>query len=233
MSISFSKKKLARLAGFIYLGVVLTGLFSLMYIPSKLIVSNNAALTYQNIISSEQLFRLGIVSGLACYTFFLFLPLVLYKLLKQVNENYAKIMVLLAVVSVPMSFINIQNKFTVLSLISSPDYLKVFSTDQLQSQILFYLHEFNYGVKIVSIFWGLWLFPFGYLVFKSGFLPKFLGICLMTGCFGYLTNFIGSSLYQDYGDLGIARFISLPASIGEIGICLWLLIVGVKQKSTP
>ena len=108
-----TNKKTARIAGLLYLMVVLTGIFSLMYVPSKLIVSDNASLTFQNIASSEALFRAGIVSGLLCYTFFLFLPLVLYKLLKPVNENYAKVMVLLAVISVPMFFINIQNEFTI------------------------------------------------------------------------------------------------------------------------
>jgi len=82
------------------------------------------------------------------------------------------------------------------------------------------------------LFWGLWLLPFGYLVFKSGFLPKLLGIFLMAGCFGYLINFIGGFLIPNYGDLGISRMISLPASIGEIGICLWLLIIGVRHKQT-
>ena len=98
-------KKLARITGLLYLGVVLTGIFSLMYVPSKLIVEDNASLTFQNITSQESLFRLWIVSGLLCYTFFLFLPLVLYKLLKPVNENNAKLMVLLAVISVPIFFL--------------------------------------------------------------------------------------------------------------------------------
>ena len=101
-----SNKKTARIAGLLYLVVVLTGFFSLLYIPSKLIVPDNPSATFHNIVSSELLFRFGIVSGLLCYTFFLFLPLVLYKLLKPVNENYAALMVLLAVVSVPISFVS-------------------------------------------------------------------------------------------------------------------------------
>lgn len=232
MTKTISNKLTARIAGALYLVVVLTGIFSLAYVPSKLIVWDNPSSTFHKIVSSEMLFRLGIVSGLICYTFFLFLPAVLYKLLKPVNENHAKLMVLLAVVSVPISFINIQNKFAVLSLISSPDYLKVFSTDQLQSQVLFYLNQYDNGILIVSIFWGLWLFPFGYLVFRSGFLPKILGILLMLGCFGYLINFIGNTLSSNYSKLGISSYISLPASIGEIGTCLWLLIMGAKDKKT-
>ncbi len=91
MTTEVSNKKLARIAGLIYLGVVLTGIFSLMYVPFKVIVPDNAALTYQHIINAEQFFRFGIISGLLCYTFFLFLPLVLYKLLKPVNETMQKL----------------------------------------------------------------------------------------------------------------------------------------------
>jgi hypothetical protein len=230
MQLIISNKKTARIAGLIYLIVVLSGVFSLMYVPSKLFVSGNSALTYQNIASSETLFRLGIVSGLICYTVFLFLPLVLYKLLKPVNENYAFLMVLLAVVSVPISVINIQNKFAILSLISSSGYLYDLSAAQIQSQVLFYLDQYENGILIVSIFWGLWLFPFGYLVYKSGIFPKFLGILLMLGCFSYLINFLGHTLIPEYSHLGISSYISLPASMGEISICLWLLVTGAKDQ---
>lgn len=230
MSKDFSNKKLARIAGFLYLGVVLTGIFTLMYIPSKLIVSDNASLTYRNLVSSEPLFRLGIISGLLCYTLFLFLPIVLYKLLNSVNENYAKLMVLLAVMSVPVFFLNVQNEFTILSLVNSSDSQFGFSAEQIQSQVMLYLDQYENGMRIVHIFSGLWLFPFGYLVFRSGFLPKILGILLMLGCFGYLINFAGHTLIPTYYKIGIASYISLPASLGEIGTCLWLLIMGVKDK---
>ena len=223
-------KKLARITGLLYLGVVLTGIFSLMYVPSKLIVEDNASLTFQNITSQESLFRLWIVSGLLCYTFFLFLPLVLYKLLKPVNENNAKLMVLLAVISVPIFFLNAQNLFNVLSLVNGTNNYLGFSVEQIQSQVMLYLNQYDNGLRIVHIFSGLWLFPFGYLVFKSGFLPKFLGILLMLGCFGYLINFLGNSLISNYSEIGIASYIQLPASLGEIGICFWLLIMGVKEN---
>lgn len=138
-------------------------------------------------------------------------------------------MVILAVVSVPISFINMQKKFAILSLISGTGYLDGFSATQIQSQVLFYLDQYDNGILIVSLFWGLWLFPFGYLVFKSGMLPKILGILLMLGCFSYLINFMGNTLIPDYSKLGVSAFISLPASQGEIGTCLWLLIAGAKD----
>lgn len=230
MSTGFSNKKLARIAGLLYLGVVLTGIFTLMYVPSKLIVSDNASLTYHNIASSQILFRLGIISGLLCYTFFLFLPFVLYKLLKPVHENYAKLMVLLAVLSVPIFFLNIQNEFTVLSLVNDTTNHFGLTAEQIQSQVMLHLDQYKNGMRIVHIFSGLWLFPFGYLVFKSGFLPKILGVLLMLGCFGYLINFIGQTLIPNYSKLGVSSYIRLPASIGEIGTCLWLLIMGAKEK---
>lgn len=226
-----SIKTTARIAGLLYLGVVLTGIFTLMYVPSKLFVAHNAYLTYQNIASSQLLLRFGIVGGLLCYTFFLFLSLVLYKLLKPVNETHAKLMVLLAVLSVPIFFLNVQNLFSILSLIEGGQNKFALTTEQIQSQVLLYFDQYDNGMRIVHIFSGLWLLPFGYLVYKSGFLPETLGILLMLGCFGYLINFIGNTLISNYSKLGLSSYISLPASIGEIGICLWLLIMGAKEKN--
>lgn len=220
---NLSFRNTGRIAGLLYLVVVLTGIFSLGYVPSKLIVWDNASTTFNNIVQSEFLFRTGLVSGLICYTFFLFLPFVFYKLLKSVNQTYAIYMVVLAVVSVPISFINMQNKFAVLSIISSHK--------QEIEQVMFYLNQYDYGNLIVQIFWGLWLFPLGYLIFKSGIIPKFFGILLMLGCLGYLINFFGNALFPNYSELGISSYVRLPASLGEIGTCLWLLIMGAKNKT--
>lgn len=227
-----SNKKKARIAGLLYLVVVLTGIFSLAYVPSQLIVWDNALVTFNNIKGAEFLFRLGMVSSLICYTFFLFLPLALYRLLKSVQATYAKLMVILAIVSVPISFINIQHKYAVLSIINGYNNAKVYTGTQLQDQVLFHLNQYDNGNLIVQIFWGLWLFPFGYLVFKSGVIPKFLGVLLMLGCFSYLINFLGFSLWPNYSDLGISSFVQLPATLGEIGTCLWLLIMGAKEKQS-
>lgn len=222
--------KTARLAGFFYLIVIAAGFFSLMYVPSKLIIWENPALTFQNISSSAQLFRLSIAGSIICYIAFTLLPLMLYQLLKDVNGNYAKLMVILALISIPISFINLQNKFSVLTIIEGTDYLKVFDVKQLQSQIMFLLSNYNKGLLIAQVFWGLWLFPFGYLVYKSGFLPKVLGIFLMLGCFGYLINVFGRTAVPHFSDYLISGYITLPATIGEIGTCLWLLLVGIRNK---
>lgn len=223
-----SEKNTARLAGIVYLVVVLSGIINLMYVPSALIVMDDAAQTFKNIQSYEMLFRVGVISGLVCYIAFLILPIVLYKLLSHVNAYYAVAMVALAVISVPISLHNLLEKFAILELIGNPMYLAEYGAEKLPFYVMHHLVEYGHGIRLVSVFWGLWLFPFGYLVFRSGFLPKTLGILLMAGCFGYLTNFFGNFLISNYKDMGIAGFISLPASFGEIGICLYLLIIGVK-----
>ena len=171
------------------------------------------------------------MSELICWVSFLILPLVLYKLLRPVNETFAKLMVILAVVQVPIAFTNLLNKFAVLSLINGSNYLEVFTNGQLHVQVLFYLKLYNQGNLINQIFWGLWLFPFGYLVIRSKFLPKILGFFLMAGCFGYLIDFVGSFLLPHYNETIISSYITLPATIGEIGICLWFLIIGVKTST--
>ena len=224
-----SPKKTARIAGALYLVVVLTGLFALLYIPSTLIVWTDATATFNNIKTSETLFRLGIYAGILCYTAFLFLPLVLYKLFNHINKTHAIAMVALALTSVPISLFNLTHKFAVLTLINKPDF---FSAVDLPKQVLLQLEYYNNGIDVAAVFWGLWLFPFGYLVFKSGMLPKILGILLMAGCFGYIINITGGLLFPGYNELGISGFISLPSGLGEIGTCLWLLIAGVKTKSS-
>ncbi|WP_080778412.1 DUF4386 domain-containing protein [Chryseobacterium phocaeense] len=225
-----TENKTARQAGFLYLIVVLTGLFSLMYVPSKLIVREDPALTFQQIFQSSQLFRLSIAGSMICYIAFTLLPLVLYRLLKDVNGAYAKLMVILALISIPISFLNLQNKFSVLTIVEGAGYLKAFNAEQLQAQVMFLLNSYNKGILIVQIFWGLWLLPFGYLVCKSGFLPRILGVFLMLGCVGYVLNVLGRTIIPDFSDYAISGYITLPASIGEIGMCLWLLIGGVKNR---
>ncbi|MCJ7935176.1 MAG: DUF4386 domain-containing protein [Chryseobacterium sp.] len=226
------ENKTARWAGFIYLIVIITGFFSLMYVPSQLIDLKNPALTFQNISSSKYLFSLSIAGSMLCYISFTLLPLVLYKLLKGVNASYAKLMVILALISVPISFVNLQNKLSVLTIIETADYLKIYKIEELQAQMMLLLSHYNKGILMVQIFWGLWLYPFGYLVYKSSFLPKILGVFLMLGCFGYILNVFGKTLIPHFSDYALSGYITLPASIGEMGICLWMLVLGVKNRNT-
>lgn len=224
-----ASKKAARLAGFIYLVVVLTGMFSLAYVPSKLINWKDANQTFQNIASSTQLFRLSIASSMLCYIAFLLLPLVLYKILRRVDETSSKLMVAFAVVSVPISFINLQNKISILALIDEDYFSKTLTSVELQTQTLLYLEQYDSGLLIAQIFWGLWLLPFGYLVYTSNLLPKLFGILLLAGGIGYLVKVFGITIIPDFNHYAISRYVTLPAALGEIGICLWLLIVGIKK----
>jgi hypothetical protein len=220
-----SIKKTARLAGILYLLLGVFGAFGIMYIPS-LIVLGDAAATAKNIMASESLFRFSFVSGLIAQTIFIFLVLVLYKLLKPVNKNHALLMVVFALVSVPITMLNQVNQISVLLLLSGADHLSAFSVDQIQAQVMFYLGVAENGVAIAQIFWGLWLLPFGYLIFKSGFLPKVLGILLMIGCFGYLFDVFSFFLFPN-SRTPISHF----TSIGELIFPLWVLIKGISSES--
>ena len=224
-----SNKHSARIAGLLYLIVVLAGIFSLAYVPSQINAADDAT-TVRNIVAHDSLFRLGIVAGLVCYTAFLLLPLALYRLLSPFGKQAAVLMVAFAVASVPLSFAVTLNKFDVLTLLSGADYLQAFTAQELQARVMLSLQSYRDGLLVAQIFWGLWLLPFGYLVYKSGILPRALGILLMLGCFGYLIEFIGKMFFPGYAENRIAGFVGLPASVGEIGICLWLLVVGARES---
>lgn len=185
----------ARIAGLIYLIVVATGIFSLAYVPSQLVVSGDAAKTVANISASPGPFRLGIAAAFACYVAFLVLPPLLYRLLSHVNRDAAALMVCLAITSVPLSLGNLVNRLDVLTLLSGKSYLAAYPADQLGAMVMFSLAKYGNGLLIAEIFWGLWLFPLGYLVFRSGMLPRILGVFLMAGCLGYLVDVLGTTLF--------------------------------------
>ena len=223
-------KKTARIAGLLYLIVVVTGIVTLGYIPNQLIVWEDKTATFNNILKNENLFRLGIFSSVLCYLAFIFLPLVLRELLKTVNKFMANVMVFSVLVSIPISFFNLYNKYIILDIIHKEEYLKIYNESQLQSLVIFHLNQYEYGIFIATFFWGLWLFPFGYLVYKSGFIPKIFGILLILGCFGYIVNFSGNTLFADYQEWGISKIIGKIPSVAEIGICFWLLLFGIKNS---
>ena len=223
-------KKTARIAGIFYLIVVITGIISLGYIPKQLIVWEDKVATFNNILKNENLFRLGIFSSVICYLAFIFLPLVLRELFKTVNKFVANVMVVSVLVSIPISFFNLYNKYLILDMIHRESYLKMYDESQLQSLVMFHLNQYEYGIFIATFFWGLWLFPFGYLVYKSGFIPKIFGILLMLGCFGYIVNFSGNTLFSNYQEWGMSKVIGKIPSVAEIGICFWLLVFGVKNS---
>jgi hypothetical protein len=217
--------KTARIAGLLYLILLPLGLFGIMYVPSILIVPGDAATTANNIMASGSLFPLSIVSGLIVQIVNMLVVLLLYKLLKPVNKDHAVLMVIFLLVSVPITMLNALNQFAALLLLSGADYLTVFTADQLQALVPLFLDLHEHGINIAGIFWGLWLFPMGYLVYKSGFLPRILGVLLMIGCFGYVIESVTFFLFPGF-DFIITQF----TPIGEILLPLWLLIKGVNVE---
>ncbi|HET9588647.1 MAG TPA: DUF4386 domain-containing protein [Anaerolineales bacterium] len=213
----------ARLAGFLYLLVVPLGIFGSLYVPSRLIVSGDAAVTANNLMASETLFRLAIVSDLLAPLVLIFVVLFLYKLLKPVDKNMAWLMVIFLLLGVPIALLSKANQFIALQLLSGADYLTVFTQEQLQALALLFLRLHDRAGTIAAIFWGLWLFPMGYLVFQSGFFPRILGILLMIACFGYVIN--SFSIF-----LGYTVNVGLLAALGEVLFILWLLIKGVDAE---
>ncbi|MEN8250496.1 MAG: DUF4386 domain-containing protein [Bacteroidota bacterium] len=220
-------KKSARIAGLLYLLMAITGAFGILYVPSNIIVHGDVTQTANNIITSESLFRMGIVSYLICQASFVFVVLALYHLLKGVNGKLALLMLALVIVAIPIAFLNMLNQIAALILLSGVDSLQEFEPEQLNSLVMVFLKLHEQGIYIVQIFWGLWLFPFGLLVYKSGFIPRVLGILLMIACFGYMVDSFAFLLYPHVGDI-ISPYATVPSAIGEFSIILWLLIKGVK-----
>jgi hypothetical protein len=218
----------ARVAGLLYLLLVITAAFTLTYVPGALIVRGNAAATADNILASQSLFRLGIVSDLISATIFIFLVLALYRLFKGVNQQHASLMVILVLVQVPITFLNALNEIATLTLLRGADLLSVFEKPQREALAMLFFNLHNQGILVSEIFWGLWLIPLGLLVFRSGFLPRFLGVWLVINGFAYMTISLTGLLLPQY--LKMVTNFAFPALLGEMAIMLWLLIMGAKLK---
>ena len=223
-----STKKNARVAGLLYL-CLMTAPLRLVYIPSVLFVQGNATATANNIAAHELLFRLGIVSDLLTATMAIFLTLALYRLFKGVDHDLARLMVILGSLMVtPIYFLNTLNDVAALLLVRGADFLSVFDKPQRDALAMLFLRLHHAGVLVNEVFWGLWLFPFGLLVYRSRFLPRFLGIWLIVNCFAYLAISVTGLLLPQYE--AIVSKCVFPAMVGELAVILWLLIVGAKSE---
>ncbi|HEY7001329.1 MAG TPA: DUF4386 domain-containing protein [Candidatus Udaeobacter sp.] len=223
--------KAARIAGAVYLSMVLTAPFSLIYVPSKLIVHGNATATADNILAHETMFRLSTLAELVGQVIFICLGFALYRLLRDVNKTWPWLMVGFVLVSAAVGFLNALNNIAALILFRGGEFLTVFDKPQRDALAMLFLRLHSNGHFINEIFWGLWLFPFGLLVFRSGFLPRILGIWLMINCFGYLALSVIALFFPDY--YGTAFNLAQPVLFGELAIMLWLLIKGAKVASLP
>jgi hypothetical protein len=220
-----SPQKTARVAACVFLGIFFLGMSTELFIRPGMLVSGDAAATFKNIADSESLFRLSLVSDLVRQVLLMLLPVVLYKLLKPVNKTVAALMVIFALVGVSISMLNEINHFAVLLLSSNADYLTMFKADQLHSLVMFFLELRKYGTYIPQML-SFWVLLLGYLVFKSGFLPRILGILLILGGLCYTVSAILFFLFPNLDTLMLGLF----AFIGEALFYLWLLIKGVNVE---
>ena len=220
--------KAARIAGAVYLSMILTAPFSLIYVPGKLIVRGNAAATADNLLTHETMFRLSILGDLVGQVIFICLAIALYRLLNSVNKIWAGTMVAFVLVSAAIGFLNTLNNIAALILFHGDDFLAVIDKPQRDALAMLFVRLHSHGHFINEIFWGLWLFPFGLLVFQSGFLPRILGVWLMINCFGWLALSIMALFFPTYYDAAFRM--AQPVLFGELAIMLWLLIKGAKVQ---
>lgn len=229
-----STRNPGRVAGLLYIVASIPGFFALIYVPDKLIVHGNAAATAINIASHETIFRLGIAADLVSQALFIFVALALYGLLKGVNQRNALAMLALILVAIPIAFLNEVNSIAALIMAQGADFLSMFDKPQRDALARLFLLLRGSGFDIAGIFWGLWLFPLGMLVYRSRFLPRFLGVLLMIGTFAYLANSFTSLVLPTYEDV-VSRWAS-PLQLVEVVFMLWLVIKGAKPpavKSAP
>lgn len=219
---------IGRLAGCLYLVVVVTGIFSLAYVPTQINVPGDPLVTLGNIIAHESLFSAGNASFLVEQVAFLMLPLVLYRLLVPVNRTAAILMVAFALAAIPIALTGLVHRLDALALLTDADLARALAPEQLHAMALLSLEHYSDSIFVASMFWGLWLLPFGYLVVKSGAIPRVLGVLLILGGAGYQLNVFGTLLLPGYGDTLLSDYATLPASLGEIGSCLWLLVFGAR-----
>lgn len=224
-----STSKHARMAGLLYLLLIIAAPVRLIYIPSALFVSGNAALTASNIAAHDMLFRFGIVADLLSGTIGLFLTFALFRLLKGVSRNLAIGMVALGVMPDIIYFFNVLNDFAALTLAHGADFLSAFSTPQRDALAMLFLHLHGQEIAAAEIFWGLWLFPLAMLVYRSRFLPRFLGVWLAINGVAYLVLSFTGLLLPSFEDTVAA--IAFPAQLGEVAFMLWILLLGAKHSA--
>src|SRR5437773_1487443 len=224
-----STKNPGRFAGLLYLLTSIPGAFALIYVPGKLIVHENATATANNIAASETLFRLGIAGELIGQAGFIFVALALYDLLKGVNRRHASLMVLLIVVSVPIVFLNELNSIAALVLVRGADFLSILEKPQREALAMLFLNLHHHGFVVTEIFWGLWLFPLALLVYRSRFLPRFLGVWLSLAGVAWMILSLTAILLPQHQDKVYSY--AQPAFFGEIAFMLWLLIKGAKPPA--
>lgn len=217
---------LARIAGSLYLIVAVLTIFAGL-VNTRIVESGNAAATADNIDTSATLFRIGFVSELVGATAFLSTGMALYLLLKHVNQMAAAAMVTFVAVSVAIQSLSLLNQKAALTIVTGHDYEFAFGPTGSDQLIMLFADLQHEGYLIAQTYFGLWLLPLGYLVVKSGYFPKVLGVLLVIGCFGHLVDVFARFLAPDFGAT-ISPFAMIPAAVAELSFIVWLLVKAVR-----
>jgi hypothetical protein len=221
-------QKTARVAGLLYVLVTITGMFSLLYAPTKLFVPGNSAATAHSILANQSFFRWYVLVQIVSELLFVSVALVLYQLLKRVNQVQAAVMVILVLITAPPAFQSIANQVSTLAFVRGAEVLSTLAKPQRDAVAMLLFNADNAGILVWVMFWGLWLLPLGLLVLRSGFLPRFLGIWLIVNGMAYVIISLIRLFSPQYADLAFR--ISLPALLGEMAFAFWLLIVGARVR---
>ena len=225
-----STRNPGRVAGLWYLLLIVIGPLRLIYIPSTLFVHGNAAATVNNIAAHEWLFRVGIVSDLICGVILIFLVLAFYRLFKGVDPHLAVLVVIFGgVMPSVIMFVGVVSDAAALMVVRGGDFLSVFDTPQRDALAVLFLKLRDHQNTAAEILWGVWLLPLAVLVYRSRFLPRFLGVWLAIGGVAYVILSLTGELAPQYQ--GQVFTYAQPAFLGEIAIMLWLVIKGARPPA--
>jgi Domain of unknown function (DUF4386) len=226
-TVEVSPQTLARIGGVMYLIIIVTGLFGEMFVRDKLVVSGDATATATNIMASQVLWRAGVAGDLIMHVCDVPLMLIFYVLLRPVNKTLALLAVLFNLVQTAALVAYKLTLLVALFLLGSADYLKAFEPRQLHALMYLFIKADGYGFGIGLIFFGFACLVYGYLIRRSGYLPKTLGVLMQIAGVCYLTNSFALLLAPTVAD-AIFPAILVPAFVGELSLCLWLLVKGVN-----
>jgi hypothetical protein len=221
-------KRLARIAGLLYLLIAVFGGFAEGFVYPKMYIAGDAAATAGNVIANPRLVRLGVVSDLLDQTLFVFLVLTLYLLLQHVNKGLARAMVVLVALAAGIESLNAVFEFAGLRVATGAVNLSALGAAGSNGVVLLLLDTQHYGLLIAQIFFGLWLIPLGYLAYQSrGMFPKWLGALLIVGSVCYLVDVLAAFLLPDISSV-IHGYITIPSALAEITMVVYLLVIGVR-----
>ncbi len=222
----YRMKKNARIAGLLFLVMVVSGLFAEIFFRQRLIVPNDINLTATNILSNDFSYRIGITSDILMAISYLLTALALFRLLSSVNWNMAATMVVFASIGCVLLMFNVINEIAPLYILSGNDYLNTFTSGQRHSLAMLFYNLYGHGYIIGQIFFSLWVLPLGVLIYKSGFVPKVFGVLFIIETISGLTATLEHFVVPNGT---VETILLLPGVIAELSFMAWLLIRGVKE----